>query len=109
MYSRFSIKVEADTPADLELFLKEKLGGMFHSPHLEKLKALNSLGQRGQQLLLSVSQCNDNACSCSVLVVLNPLSISMTSEDAIDCTKDSLGGLGIIAHHRDPGEGGNAS
>ena len=79
---------------------------MFYSPHLERSKTLDFLGQRDQQFLVFVSS---DVCSCNALVMQPPLSNSMTLEDGIDWAEEGLGGLGITVLHRDPGGGGNTS
>ena len=66
---------------------------MFHSPHLEKLKAVDFLGQTTH--CVSIIWCNANACSCKALVMRDSLFVSVTSEDGIDWFKEGLGGLGI--------------
>ena len=96
--------------ADLDLFLKDELEG--HAPIISPGDVEGSicLGTEGSTTpFVSVIWCNANACSCNALVIQCPSSMSMTSEDGTDWAKEGLGGLGITALHRDPGEGGNTS
>ena len=100
----------ANTQANLELYLKDKLEGYVPFISLEYVKGSRCLGSEGLTApCINVIWCNASACSYNALAIWQPSSISMTSEDSPDWDKEGLGGLDITAVHRDPGEGGNAS
>ena len=72
-FSRFSIKVGANTQADLELFLEDELEGHVQPISPRDVKGSRHLGSEGLTIpCVSVIWRSVSACCCTALVTWNP-------------------------------------